>query len=77
MRDTRQWAFCEYDMSCAQFLHRTKLPGDFSVLSPAIKNEPNYMRLEEANLYYTAATGLTSHKIFRPCNYEILGCGLI
>lgn len=54
-------AFCEHDMTRPQPMTRPKLPDDFDQLSAVDKEKAKLnFRLEEANLYYTAATGLNN-----------------
>ena len=52
-------AFCEHDSSQTQSLQIPKLPENFSSMSPQeqIRTKTKW-RLEEANLFYTAATGI-------------------
>ncbi|KAL2785945.1 hypothetical protein BJX66DRAFT_328911 [Aspergillus keveii] len=52
-------AFCEHDFSKLQSLNIPSLPDDFDDMSLEEQRRPiNIFRLEEANLYYTAATGV-------------------
>jgi hypothetical protein len=54
-------AFCEHDRSRPQPMTRPKLPDDFDQLSVEDKEKARVkFRLEEANLYYTAATGINN-----------------
>lgn len=52
-------AFCEHDSSRTQSLQIPKLPENFTSMSPEeqIQTKTKW-RLEEANLFYTAATGI-------------------
>lgn len=67
-------AFCEHDMSRVQSLKKPKLPDDFNVMSAADKERAKIkFRLEEANLYYTAATGLENPKHLQALRLPNLG----
>ncbi|RAK99646.1 aminoglycoside phosphotransferase family protein [Aspergillus ibericus CBS 121593] len=52
-------AFCEHDVSQTQSLQRPSLPDNFNHLSITEQTQiKTQFRLEEANLYYTATTGI-------------------
>lgn len=54
-------AFCQKDLSRQQSMSRPRLPDDFDQLSATDQDKARAkFRLEEANLYYTAATGLNN-----------------
>ncbi|KAE8130873.1 kinase-like domain-containing protein [Aspergillus pseudotamarii] len=56
-------AFCEHDPSQPQSLHVPSLPDNFDEMSIDEQKQAKVIfRLEEANLYYTAATGVHNDK---------------
>ncbi|KAK6810576.1 hypothetical protein RU639_013675 [Aspergillus parasiticus] len=56
-------AFCEHDSSQPQSLHVPSLPDNFDEMSIDEQRQAKVLfRLKEANLYYTAATGLHNDK---------------
>ena len=56
-------AFCEHDSSQPQSLHIPSLPEDFDKMDIDQQRQSRAtFRLEEANLYYTAATGVYNDK---------------
>ncbi|OJJ43571.1 hypothetical protein ASPZODRAFT_73818 [Penicilliopsis zonata CBS 506.65] len=56
-------AFCEHDSSQPQSLQIPSLPDGFDEMPPdQQRHSKSIFRLEEANLYYTAATGIHNEK---------------
>lgn len=56
-------AFCEHDSSQPQSLHVPSLPDNFDEMSIDEQRQAKVIfRLKEANLYYTAATGVHNDK---------------
>lgn len=67
-------AFCEHDMSRVQSLERPNLPDGFENLSIADQEQARAeFRLKEANLYYTAATGLGNPQHLQALKLRNLG----
>lgn len=67
-------AFCEHDMSRPQSMTRPKLPERFDQLSTTDQAKAKIkFRLEEANLYYTAATGLNNEQHLQALRLPGLG----
>ncbi|KAK2754792.1 hypothetical protein FQN54_006685 [Arachnomyces sp. PD_36] len=67
-------AFCENDLSRPQPMTRPKLPDEFDQLSADEKAKAKKsFRLEEANLYYTAATGLNNSSHLQALRLRGLG----
>jgi hypothetical protein len=56
-------AFCEHDSSQPQSLQIPSLPDDFDKMDIGQQRQTRAIfRLEEANLYYTAATGVQNER---------------
>ncbi len=67
-------AFCEHDTSRPQSLAKPVLPENFDQMSSADKQiAMAKFRLEEANVYYTAATGLGNPAHLRALRLRHLG----
>lgn len=67
-------AFCEHDLSKAQRLQVPSLPDNFSDMSSEERMEAKLVfRSKEANLYYTAATGLYNGKHWSALKIPHLG----
>lgn len=66
--------FCEHDSSCTQSLQLPSLPEDFDHMNMEEQLEARTkFRLEEANLYYTAATGIQNDKHMEALKIPHLG----
>ncbi|KAB8264121.1 kinase-like domain-containing protein [Aspergillus pseudonomiae] len=67
-------AFCEHDSSQPQSLHIPSLPDDFDKMDIDEQRQSKAaFRLEEANLYYTAATGVHNDEHMRVLKTPYLG----
>ncbi|GAB1197527.1 hypothetical protein APSETT444_006823 [Aspergillus pseudonomiae] len=67
-------AFCEHDSSQPQSLHIPSLPDDFDKMDIDEQRQSKAVfRLEEANLYYTAATGVHNDEHMRVLKTPYLG----
>ncbi|PGH35444.1 hypothetical protein GX50_01782 [[Emmonsia] crescens] len=67
-------AFCEHELTRSQTLAKPELPDDYESLSPIDKQkEWTKFRLEQANVYYTAVTGLENQRHFNALQYPYLG----
>lgn len=67
-------AFCEHDTSLPQSLKIPTLPEEFHSMSENEQIETMmYFRLEEANLYYTAATGIHNERHMNALRIPHLG----
>lgn len=67
-------AFCKHDMSKVQSLKRPKLPDGFESMSSVEKEQAiSEFRLKEANVYYTAATGLKNQLHLRALQLRHVG----
>ncbi|OJJ70401.1 hypothetical protein ASPBRDRAFT_197108 [Aspergillus brasiliensis CBS 101740] len=67
-------AFCEHDSSQPQSLRIPSLPDDFNEMDVEQQRQARAtFRLEEANLYYTAATGVHNEKHMDVLKFPHLG----
>lgn len=67
-------AFCEHDWSQTQSLKIPTLPEEFDKLTPEEKTQAKTkLRLDEANLYYTAATGVYNEEHMKALKIPHLG----